>query len=259
MPVLYRAFSVYSDRGGVTRSALEARLLADEPPEAIARKCATEAAVVRAYEILYYDVRGRLKSPDYIFNQAIGPRLRDGTAAWNYDLVWKVFGYLGGALVLDELMDTCRSGLRPANAREVVAYLSEDARRAVRLQMAVAARVVWAGDRAMAAALVRAYAQKRSGEGEEEMTSDALLLRGIDAMLREIQWGAGADAGTKLPAPLAVQDQAPAELRDNEVQLLATGQEVPGLADLKKMKLPPPRTQADKCGQGPGQGLLADK
>jgi len=26
-------------------------------------------------------------------------------------------------------MDTCRSGLRPPNAREVVAYLSEDARK----------------------------------------------------------------------------------------------------------------------------------
>jgi len=33
------------------------------------------------------------------------------------------------------------------------------------------------------------------------MTSDA-LLHGIDAMLQEIPWGAGADAETKLPRPL---------------------------------------------------------
>jgi len=126
------------------------------------------AAVVRAYDMLYYDVRGLLKSPDYIINQAIGPRLRDGAVAWSDDLVWKVFGYLGGASVLDEIMDTCRSGVHPPNASEVAAYLSEDARKVVRRQMAVAARVVWAGECTTAAVLVQANAQQRNGEGERK-------------------------------------------------------------------------------------------
>jgi hypothetical protein len=40
MPSIYEAFAIYTDPYGVTRNGLEARVLANEPPEAIAAKSA---------------------------------------------------------------------------------------------------------------------------------------------------------------------------------------------------------------------------
>jgi hypothetical protein len=224
-------------------------VLADEAPEAIADKSAVAPAAVAAYESLFYDVRGRLKSPDYILNQVIGPRLRDGTAGWGYDLVWKFFGYVGGASVLDEVMDTCGTGARPAGPREVAAFLSEGARAAVRRHLAVAARALRGGDRNTAGALVRAYTRPAGGEGEGGGTADALAQH-IDAMLKEIPWAVGDGAKEKLPPTLAGYDAGAAELRDDELLLLAGGQEPPDLAALKGMQLPPPKPRAEKPGLG---------
>jgi hypothetical protein len=249
MPIMDQAFRVYSDPGGVTRSALEARVLANEPPEAIAAKGATEAAVVRAYELIFYDVRGRLQSPDYILNRAIGPRLRDYTTGWDYDLVWKFFGYVGGAFVLDEIMDTCGAGPRPANPLGVAAFLTADARAALRRQLAVAARALRGGDRKTAAALIQGEA-RRAGRGGEDEAAPNVLARHIEALFNEIPWAVGADAEEHLPPPVAECDRGAAELRDDELSCLAAGQEPQGLADVKALELPPPRGPADAPQKG---------
>jgi hypothetical protein len=235
MPTVYHAFGVHSDPGGATRAALEARILACEAPEVVAGKAAMAAAVVRLYELLFFDVRDRLESPDYILNQVLGPRLQGG-GDWDFDLVWKFFGYVGGPHILDLVMDTDR-GPRPATAQEAAAFLSEDARAALQRQLAVAARALRAGAWREAAALVRACARPSGGREDEAIPNG--LLQNINAMLQALPWAVGRDAAKDLPPALAEYEETAAELRADEQFLLGTRQEVAGLAEIKGWKYPP--------------------
>jgi hypothetical protein len=236
MPTVYQAFRVHGDPHGAGRSALEARVLAGEAPHAIAAKGATPAAVVTLYELLFFDVRGRLGSPDYVLTRVLEPRLRG--AGWDDGLAWMFFGYFGGPHVLDELLGAGGGAARPAGRRQAEAFLAGDARAVLRRQLAVAARALRAGDPAAAAALVRAAA--RPPGGEDEAPPNALEAH-VEAMLREIPWTVAGRDAEELPPKLAEYEGTAAELRADEEFLLAAGQEPAGLADLKGLTLPPPR------------------
>jgi hypothetical protein len=248
MPTMYQAFSVYADPHGVTRAAVEARVLAAEAPQAIARKCGTAAAVIQVYEEVFFDARAHLGRVDYVLNQVIGPRLREGGGAWGYDLLWKFYGYLGGERVLDEVMDAGPVA-RPQTPQEVGAFLSADARGALRRQLVAAARLLPAGDRRTAAELLKMQARlaSREGAGEDEVARDG-LEKHIEAMLQEIPWAVGAQAEKTTPPKVAEYDAGAAEVRGDELLLLAEGQEPPDLAALKEVQLPPPKPRAEKHG-----------
>ena len=82
------------------RLELEARLLAGQSDEDIARLVATTAAAVQRYAQLFFDVRGRLRARDYIIHRAIrrglGPDVPAGLASFVRGVA-----YFGGPLVLD--------------------------------------------------------------------------------------------------------------------------------------------------------------
>jgi hypothetical protein len=237
MPLLSQAFEIYRDPAGLTRSALEARVLAAEPVDDIARKCAAPVTVVEAYEQAFFDVRDRLKSPDFIGNEVLGPRLRTG-GTWTFDLVWKFFGFLGGVRVLDELMDVYNASPRPTNPGEAATFLSEATRTLLSRQLAVAARSL-VGDRRAAAALLLAQARPES-QSRGEGATRTVFEQHVEALLKELPWATGADASKVAPA-VADVDQAAAELRADEQLRVAAGEQVPEVNALKELRLPPPR------------------
>jgi hypothetical protein len=240
MPLLSQAFGIYCDPAGLTRSALEARTLAAEPVGDIARKSAVPAAVVEVYEQVFFDIRDRLTSPDFIGNEVLGPRLRTG-GPWPFDLVWKFFGFIGGVRVLDELTDVYHAAPRPTNPEEAVTFLSEATRTLLGRQLAAAARSL-GGDRRAAAELLLAQARPegQSGDGGAPRT---VYEQHIAALLKELPWASGANASKVAPA-VAELDRAAAELRADELLRLAAGEQVPEASALKELQLPPPRSKA---------------
>jgi hypothetical protein len=77
-PAPFAAYHLWRQGEHPWRWALEARLLAGEPPEAIAARCGLSAAAVVAYEALFFNVRDRLEATDYISLIAIGPIMTHG-------------------------------------------------------------------------------------------------------------------------------------------------------------------------------------
>jgi hypothetical protein len=61
-----------------TRGAVEARLLAGEPIEAIARRCSVPVEAVEIYEQLFFNVADRLTSTSYILFHAVGAASNNG-------------------------------------------------------------------------------------------------------------------------------------------------------------------------------------
>jgi hypothetical protein len=71
-PAIYWAFDIWHaqrpDEGNPMRSEIEARLLADDQVENIARRVATEVEIIEAYERLFFNVRERLANRGYLMH-----------------------------------------------------------------------------------------------------------------------------------------------------------------------------------------------
>jgi hypothetical protein len=216
-PAVAAAHGVYRDPAGRLRTALEARVLAGEPAADVARKAGLSLAAVGAYEALFFDVRDRCAAVDFVVQRVIGPPDR-------WEAAVRLLAYLGGPAVADEVL-TGPAGARPQGAEGVADFLTDRAAAALRAGAAGAA--AGAQDPAARAALVRFAASglaKRSDDGGR-LTP---IEKHVKAMLDEIPWASGADATTILRPAVARADAGAAELRDDELQRLAAGEQVPG-------------------------------
>ena len=102
MPAVAGAIAI-AEGEPTTRWAVEARLLAGEPIDDIARKTALTPRAVATFEELFFNVRDRLENRGYLIHIAVGlyPTPREPDPG----LVWRLFGLLGGPVVLDALID----------------------------------------------------------------------------------------------------------------------------------------------------------
>jgi hypothetical protein len=86
------------------RWELEARILARQTDEEIGSKLGVPAPVVAAYEGLFFSVRVKFAATDWIMANVIGPRAYEGTTEDDVELIWKLWGFWGGPMVLDALI-----------------------------------------------------------------------------------------------------------------------------------------------------------
>jgi hypothetical protein len=87
---------------------LEAWLLTEEPPAAIAGRLGLSVGSVRAYEALFYNVRDRRDADGFLRHVAIGAIPIRGLPPRRIDLLWKLAAFHGGARVLDALVAPVR-------------------------------------------------------------------------------------------------------------------------------------------------------
>jgi hypothetical protein len=104
-PAVAGAYRVFTAAGSLRRAELEARLLAGQADEDIARRCCLTPEVVGAYHDFFYSVRPRLAAEIYILNIAIGPKAHYGLTAGDHEMLLKIFGYFEGGTAIDLLLD----------------------------------------------------------------------------------------------------------------------------------------------------------
>jgi hypothetical protein len=125
------------------RSQVEARLLAGQEPDEIARMSRTTADVVQAYHDVFYEVMPHIESKDWIVREAIGPQAYNGCKApklhigqryprTDIGIYWRLVGYALGPFVLEEVMGTTASVGKPRSAEQVPATLEMSAVNGVR-------------------------------------------------------------------------------------------------------------------------------
>ncbi len=129
------------------RHEVEARILARQTDQEIGSRLGVPGSVIKAYEGLFYSVRHKLQASDWVMSDVIGPKAYDGLTEGDVDIIWKLWGYHGGPLVLDALIAThdaahggSADGLDPELARlcelaiaATVLSASDDAAGALRL------------------------------------------------------------------------------------------------------------------------------
>jgi hypothetical protein len=250
LPAVSRAHAVWR-AGGLRRAAVEARILAGEPLQDVARKAGMPLAVAGAYEALFYEVRTRLGATDFVASRLLppaGPGDEVGAAV-------RHLGFVGGPVVLDVVIGGRATAARPGRPEDVGGFLGDQAR--IALLRDLAAALHGAADPATLTALVRAAAVALAGHREDPAARRSAIEMHIQAMLDDIPWPTGADGAAvvadRCPA-LAAADTLAAELRDDEVCRLAAGGEVAGMAEVAELKLPPPRRERVSPLTNPAKG-----
>ena len=78
---------------------IEARILADEPIEAISRKCHIAVSTIEAYEAVYFDVRRRLRFSGWVRQDVL-----NRNSAVDVGELWKNLSYRVGVPILETLL-----------------------------------------------------------------------------------------------------------------------------------------------------------
>ena len=246
-PDLYQAwrFSEQTEHE-LSHFEIEARLLASEPSESIALKCATTPGAVDYYESWFFNVRDRLNCPGYITNVVIGPAIHHGLSERDFDLLWKLFGYWGGAHVLDSIIYLGHSSTRPAKPEETAAFWADDIKQQLRMKTAITVRTMPCAfdQQTIFETYLRCLElEKNAGVGG----ATEIILTNIDAFMKQLPWSAGEEQKL-VSKEIDKFDKLGVGLRSSELLMLGTGQQLPGLLEMAEtLKFPEPgsNTKAD--------------
>ncbi len=125
---VYQAYQIHenaSNQAKMLRAEIEARVLAGQSAELIGELVVADPRLIEAYEALFFDARPYLNHRSYIVRQAIGPAVHAHINASDYPLLWRLFGYFAGPLVLDTLINAWSGVAKPTRASDVPGFTAD--------------------------------------------------------------------------------------------------------------------------------------
>jgi hypothetical protein len=119
-----RIFS--SGRSDRTRFGVEAMLLANMPDQDIAEQAAVTAESISLYEKIFFNVRDRLSNKNYIASEVLGNAFMAGLSNKSMELTAKYFGYFGGPLILNLILDAFDGSIEaPEDSQDMGNWLAQ--------------------------------------------------------------------------------------------------------------------------------------
>jgi hypothetical protein len=236
MPGLYHAEQLHDREDLDLRWEMEARFLARESFESIGGKIGIDVEVVFWYERAFYNVLEKLNNQSYIGNVAMGRSVHRGLFERDYDLLWKMFGYACGPLMIDSLTR------KLTNPQQVDAADQVDVAKHALTSSALV-------DKALTAAMTIPVSynqsiilefyhkmleiQRNSGKGGDII---AMITNNINSALTALPFSA--ERSTVTAPQLSYYDDQSAELRADEVLAVDLGFDSPALRDAVKVTFP---------------------
>jgi len=285
-PGLYYAYEIYERAQEDPQAALllEARLLTQTPYHDIANACDTIPATVEWYEALFFNVRDKLAARDWITSRVLVPAMirnfglldqphhaqstdddnnlppfpvwSDQVIARPFlDASLKMFAYFGGAVLCDFMIHGFQSGKLLHNADNLAQFLDEHWALTLRARSAQAARTFQI-NKYNVMELFATHARIIEVEKSEDSldAKRSAIERHVSALMDEIPWASGDDAAqASSGTPLAIYDESAAELRDDELLLVAGGETPQAVDGLQSLALPAPRKPSPQPAAAPPQ------
>jgi hypothetical protein len=211
MPAVAQAHALRLADPPLLRWAVEARILAREPFETIAWKCALSPEGVEAYERLFFNVIDKLDASSWIACQVIGPRIHHGLGEQDLDVLWRFVGYTYGPVALEAFLYGTVGLPRPASADEAAAVLARDAEALFARRKLVATHLLPVTPETAAQVLQLAALLGVIGRGGASGDADRRRDRGVLGADLDHLLGASPPASVRaLPAPPTPVGAAPA-------------------------------------------------
>lgn len=235
---LFWAHSIWVDDKNPTRWAIEARIVAGETDEEIADKIGAEPEVVAAFANVFFNVRDKLENPDYVCNVIMADAVTRGLQERHYDLLWKLLAHKGGPHVLDVAVGRVPGPAKPESADGVSGFLQDFAINAIRYKAALAAVTVPVNSHTQLP-LLDLYVKYVEIERTTENASKAQtsIIDNIGTMLTSLPFRVGTKLDSKGSKMLPFDDGA-AELRGNEMMILAAGGKLQDTDVIQKLNFP---------------------
>jgi hypothetical protein len=235
---MFWAHSLWVEEKNPTRWAIEARVLAGESDEQIADKVGTDVDVINAYINVFFDVREKLNNIDYVTQVVMGDAVTRGLQERHYDLLWKMLGYRGGPHVLDAVLHRSPAVTKPGSADDVGVFFQDFAVNTLKYKAALAAVTVQVNTHTQLP-LIDAYVKCVEIERnmENATKAQASIVDNIGVMLTSLPF----KIGTKLDSAAAKMlpfDNGPAELRGDEMMILASGGKIQDATDIENLHFP---------------------
>ena len=197
----------------MAKAVIEARILADETADEIAKKFGMPRRTIEVYEKLFFDVRVKLMHSGYVFCTVLGREHCDWSCTPRFETVVKAIAYSRGSWLLDAVLDYVTTSVRPEAGEEVGRIVRGSTIRAVELKAMLALRMMPINDQTRLGILkagarvieVEAKAKHQSaGDGLEDPSQIIL-----DEYFRIVE--AAPDAfGSVLPKILGVSEPSSA-------------------------------------------------
>ncbi len=232
------AFDLHHGKAQRLRPALEAFLLTELDDKSIAKKFGLPVEALYGFRKAFYDIQHLIAFPVRVLHQLIRVAAENGEADLDVHKVWKLVGYVLKSKALDQLLDINAESSLPSE-REASAWLALKTQAIVTLKQLIGVGSLNPADPKQLASLLKLSRQVRQGSDD---ASHTVYEEHIKAMLDNIPWTIGDDGETQYRGTkIGKFDESAVELRDDELQLLATGHDVPGLDELADLTIPPPK------------------
>lgn len=250
-PPLYFAYDIFLRADDdYCKSALEARILARQADEAIAKSLSIhDPATVQWYEQLFFNVRDRLDSVDYISKQIIGPLIGQGLHNVDMQLSAKFFGYFGGETVLEFMLHGVDRHISPPRSgSDIDAYADSVFGSMVRARSMVAAQAIQP-DSMTVMPLLELHAKLIEEHNKNQLVTGrkSHLEDTVSALLCAVPWSIGQNREKMLAdSPLGAFTGSAVEPRAADLLKISSGEPLDYLDDLKTKTLPPPRKKVEE-------------
>jgi hypothetical protein len=213
------------------RYELEASILARRTIEDIADRYALEQQTVNFYEKCFFNVTDKLAARSYIASTVLAPAFMAGLSAKSLEMTAKYFGYFGGPLVLDLVMDAFTDDIRsPQEPSEIGQWLDRQFKSRIRTSAMIGItyldpsnyniRTLLEGFQG----LLSLSQRERSQTGDDNIINQAIQ---IFANQHRMPVGDAADKMDYRPGPM--YGNGAVEPRIQELMVVASGERVPDL------------------------------
>jgi hypothetical protein len=213
-------------------------ILAGASDEFIANRLGADPGVIEAYEALFFNIRARLDQSLYIVNIVLGESVARGVQERQYDLLWKLFAYHGGIHTLDAIMQRAARLEKPTDPDQVPQFFQDFAVNTMKQKAAVATLTVPVNTNTQMQ-LIDSFVkyveiEKNSKSAAEAHTS---IVTNIGAMLTSLPFKLGTKIDAVEEKMLPYDDNA-AELRNDEMLIVAAGEELDNKEAIQNLKFP---------------------
>jgi hypothetical protein len=247
------AFDLHHGKGQELCPVIESYILAGTSDEEIARRLAVPTDAICWFRTIFYDIE-HLRSSRLRMLKFIGAIDGDGESALDVHRLWKLAGYTMKCEGLDHLFQSNGNDSR-LHGEGIEAWMSRQIRSTLRLKQFIAAHRLSADAPKHLERLIQLWVEEQNRLREAGEVSLNQYEQHAKAFIEQIPWAFGAEAEESFKdTEIGKHDAGAAELRADELLLMAAGGKVPGL-DEQLSEFPPPRKRKPSLGPNDGGGL----
>ncbi|MEI8376444.1 MAG: hypothetical protein WCJ35_26810 [Planctomycetota bacterium] len=231
-------FIAFRLRRGRMRPLAEAYILGGAEDACLASKLALPTESIRWFRLAFYDIEHLRPSPLHVIHDLIGVVDAEGRSMLDMHRLWKLIAYQLGPAALDRFFHDVQADEAAFKAGGLVAWFSRHTQLALQAKQLIALSNQGFDDEKHLGALLGLARESQHRQDERDRVSPNAIEQHINAMMLELPWTHGTAAREVYKdTEIGKYDDAAAELRDEELLLLAAGETVPGLEYIKDLSM----------------------